>query len=322
MPVLNTSSARVLDPILTTHVRGYKSREADYVGRALFPRAPITVRGQRIVRFGKESFRVYNTARAPGEDRAMARVGYTSDPVSIYQHALDGVVPRELVEEASRGPGIDLQRAATDMIMEVFRREEEYRQAVIAQNVANYGSLYDELSTNEYWDDTDSDPGAQMVTAHQAIRSNTGMRGNVLVLGPKVYDAIRRHPKLISNFYPNQIANVGQKVTTDQLAQYFDVRQVLVGNGVYMPASAADSDGFTDIWGNVAVLAYVPEVSGDGNIQVPSYGYTYYLSGYPLAEPAWFDKRNDTWRIPMTDEYAPVLTGMGAGFLFTNVLTP
>lgn len=318
---ITTAQARVIDPILSQHSRGYSNPDVERVGSVLFPAAPVGQRGAKIVRFGKESFRLYNTIRAPGGAKKRVRVGYTSDSISLVQHTLSGEVPFEHMEDANRVPGIDLGRKAVNVPMESIAREKEYRQAVIAQNAANYATgNKDALSGTDQWDDyTNSNPGAQMDDYHAAIRARIGRRGNVLVLGPTVFDKAKRHPKIVGHFYTGNQAGA-QSVTRAQLAEYFGVRSVAVGDDIYLPETAADTDNFVDMWGNVAILAYVPSVSGDGDIEVPSFGYTYYLSGHPMVEAPRQDRDHDVWVYDVKDEYQPVLTGMDAGFLISNVL--
>lgn len=324
MTQMTLSGARIIDPVLTTQARGYKNPDVSRVGSLLFPRAPVAQRGAKIVKFGREAFRLYNTLRAPGANTKRIQVGYTNDSVSLKQYALEGVVPREILEESQRaqGPAINLAMRAVDVPMEAIARDLEYRQAAIAQATASYASTHRlALTSGAYWDDALSNPGEQMDDAHSAIRSTTGRRGNVLVLGPQVYLKVRRHPKIVGHFYTGAPAGA-QTVSDAQLAAYFRVRQIAVGDDVYLPQSAADDAAFSDVWGAVAILAYVPTVSGDGDIEVPSYGYTYYLNGHPMVERSYYDNSSKSWVYPVTDENDPVLTGMGAGYLFTNVLTP
>lgn len=318
--IMSPRQARVIDPVLSNHARGYGNPDVERAGRVLFPRAPIDQRGAKIVKFGKEAFRLYNTERAPGAAKKRVSVGYSSDTVSLNQHALAGQVTFEALEDANAVPGIDLGRRALNVPMEIIRREEEYRAAQIAQNAANYATdNKDTLSGTDQWTDAGSKPGEQMDDAHMVIRSRIGRRGNVLVLGPNVYNAARRNAKVIAQVFAGS-ANKPEMVTRDQLAAYFGVKKIAVGDDIYLPATASDDDAFSDVWGNVAILAYVPSVDGEGDIEVPSFGYTYYLKGHPLVEAPWQDRDHDVWVYPTKDEYQPVLTGMHAGFLFTDVI--
>jgi hypothetical protein len=321
MPQMNTGQIRVVDPILTTHARGYRNPDIVRAGNVLFPRAPVGKRGAKIIKFGKEAFRKYNTKRAPGTDIKTIQFGYAADTVSLTQHALRGMVPVEHSEEAANIPGVNLAMTAVELPMDSIAREIEIEQAGIAQNIANYDNNHKlALSSTDRWDDyTNSNPGKDMDAAHQAIRASTGRRGNVLVVGPLVKDKLRRHPKIIGHFYTGAQAGA-QSVTDAQLAEYFDVRLVVSGDEVWLPETALDTDDFTDVWGKNAVLAFVPSVSGVGNIQVPSFGYTYYLNNYPMVETPTYNSDKRSWLYPVIDEVQPILTGMGAGFLFTSCI--
>jgi hypothetical protein len=315
---MTSGQARIVDPILTTHSRGYKNPDVVRVGKSLFPVAPVASRGSKIIKFDKQAYRQFELQRARGTDIKQINVGYSADTVSLKQFALAGQVTVEELEDASQVPGIDLQMQAVDTVSEVVDRDLEIRQATIAQAAGNYDTANKiALTTTDCWDDyTNSDPGAQMDDAHQQIRRRTGRRGNTLILGPLVAEKARRHPKIVGHFYTGALAGA-EFVDDAQLAKYFRVRQVLVGDDVYLPNTAAEDADFVDIWGNVAILAFVPTGT---NINVPSFGYTYQLKGYPAVEQGWYDRNKRAWVYPYVDENQPVLTGMDAGYLFTGVL--
>ena len=63
---------------------------------------------------------------------------------------------------------------------------------------------------------------------------------------------------------------------------------------------------------NLLRVAFVPETGN--NFQVPSYGYTYELSGYPQVRQPYFENSNDSWIYPTTTERRVILTGAEGGF--------
>lgn len=132
MAPLNTRTAAVIDPILSTHARGY--RNAEFISHLVFPRVTIPNRSMRVIKFGKESFRRVNTRRAPGADVKRVQYGYASDPVSLVQDALEGVVPVEHQQEAESVPGIDLGSGAVDMVMDIIDLGHEIEAANIARS--------------------------------------------------------------------------------------------------------------------------------------------------------------------------------------------
>tara|TARA_R110000744_G_scaffold78295_15_gene154373 strand:+ start:320 stop:1276 length:957 start_codon:yes stop_codon:yes gene_type:complete len=313
--VLNQRTAAVIDPILSQHARGYRNQ--DFVFGMLFPTARIPNRSMRVLKFGKESFRMLNTRRAPGADKKRIQYGYASDPVSLVQDALEGVVPIEHQEEALSVPGIDLAEGAINMVLDALDLGLEFECASIARNAASYDSNHKlALTSTDRWTSPDSDPLGDVNAGKEAIRRSIGRYPNVMTIGPDAYNGLKDHPKIREQFkYTTK-----ESITVDMIAGYFDLEKVVVGKAVYLPETAADTAQATDIWGQDAILAYVPQ-SGT-HFQVPSFGYLYELNGYPQVEQGYFERSNDSWIYPTKVERRPYLVGAEGGFLFQNAGAP
>ncbi|ARE40905.1 hypothetical protein RGUI_2764 [Rhodovulum sp. P5] len=315
MPPVNTRTAAVIDPILSTHARGY--RNSEFVAGVLFPRASIPNRSMRVIKFGKESFRMMNTRRAPGADKKRVQYGYASDPVSLLQDALEAVVPVEHQEEAEKVPGIDLGANAVNMALDVVDLGLEYECATLARNAANYDANHKvALVGADRWTGGTSTPVADIDAGREAIRQAIGRYPNTLMLGPSAFNALKGHSTMKEQFKYTS----SRSITAEMLAAALDLKKVEVGKAVYLPETAADTDPATDIWGDDAILAYVPE-TGD-NFQVPAYGYTYELMGYPQVEQPYFERSNDSWIYPTKTERRPYLVGAEGGFLIQNAGAP
>lgn len=311
MAPVNTRTAAVVDPILSTHARGYRNLE--FIAHLLFPRVSIPNRSMRVIKFGKEAFRMMNTRRAPGADKKRVQYGYASDPISLVQDALEGVVPIEHQEEAMAVPGIDLGQGAVNMVLDVIDLGHEYEAAQLARTLGNYAASNRlTLTGADRWTSDTSDPLGDIDAGKEAIRRLIGRYPNTLTLGPPVFNALKRHPKIREQFKYTS----AQSITTEMLAAYFDVRRVIVGKAVWLPETAAETSAASDVWGDDAILAYVPETGN--NFQVPSFGYTYELMGYPQVEVPYFERSNDSWIYPTKAERRTYLTGAEGGFLFQN----
>lgn len=308
---LNQRTAAVVDPILSTHARGY--RNSEFIAEVLFPRVTIPNRSMRVIKFGKEAFRKLNTRRAPGANKLRVQYGYASDAISLVQDALEGLVPIEHQDEASSVPGIDLGAGAINMVLDVIDLGHEYEAAQLARGAANYG-VNNKLTLvgGDRWAFDTSDPVADIDAGKEAVRSRIGRYPNTLVLGASAFNALKRHPKIKEQFKYTS----AQSITAEMLAAFFEVKKVVVGKAVWLPEAAADDEVALDVWGDDAVLAYVPETGN--NFQVPSYGYTYELRGYPQVEQPYYERANDSWIYPTKAERRTYLTGAEGGFLFTG----
>ena len=302
-----TGQARVLDPILSTVARGYRSPKAA-IANVLFPIVTVGQRAGRILSFGPDDFKLVSTARAPGANTKRIQFGYASEPFSLVDYRLEGAVPVELMEEAQAVPGIDLQSNAVRRVQNVMALEREKKAADLALDASKYDSANKvTLTTDTQWDDVESDPFTAIINAKEVIRGKTGEMPNVLTLGPKVLTALRTHPKVLSRL---STASDRPPATIAQLQALFELQQIVTGEAVYHNGTA-----FVDVWGKDAVLAFTTPASQQ-EMGSPSYGYTYQLQGRPSVEEGYFDDNTNTWYYPTTDAYQPVLAGASAGFLF------
>jgi hypothetical protein len=302
--------ARVIDPILSEHARGY--RQAQLVAMALFPMCFVPAYGGKVIEFGKESFRLYNSKRAPGSATKRIRFGYEGKPYAIVPSALEAQVPRELGVDAAAVPGINLATRAVNLVLRARLLEQEYDCAQIARNADNYDSDHKvNLSSTARWTHEDSDPAGDISDGAEAIRESIGMTPNTLLLSARAARALRRHPQLIGRVADNAT----RVVTLDTLRQVFEVDNIVIGAATV----ADDSDALGDVWGTDAILAYVaPGSAADANNEEPSYGYTYAIDGMPLVEEPYWDNSTKSWVYGVSHDATPVLSGMTAGYLIQN----
>lgn len=304
---LSNSGARVIDPILTTVVQGYKN--AELVGHNLFPAVPVQVSGGQVIEFGRESFRLYSSKRAPGGATKRMQFGYLGKPFALLQDSLEAVVPREHMRDASRVPGIDLGSRAVNLTMKAMQLALENDQAALATNAANYDAGHKvALAGAAKWSAATGDPHADVDAGREAVRASTGVYPNVLMLSALAFKACRNNPNVKANFQ----YTTHESLTEAMLANYFSVDKVIVGKAI----TFSDANAATDVWGNNAILAYVP--GSPSGMEEPSFGYTYTMEGNPAVEPAYYDNNSKSWIYGVNYERAPVLSGITSGYLIQN----
>ncbi len=290
---LNNRTAAVIDPILSTHARGY--RNSTFISTVLFRRSPFQpLNARHQVRQG--SLPHDEHPRAPAPTRSASSMAMPPIRFSLVQDALEGVVPVEHQEEAESVPGIDLAAGAVNMVLDVIDLGHEIEAAGIARNQANYDANHKlALVGADRWTDPNSDPRADFDAAKEIIRRSIGRYPNTLTLGPNAGNALKNHPKIKEQFkYTGR-----DSITTDMIAAYFDIRRVVIGAAVFLPETSDDAALANDVWGDDAILAYVPE-AGD-NFQVPSFAYTYELRGYPQVEQPYFERFERQLDLPDQD---------------------
>lgn len=314
MAQMTPAGARVVDPVLSTIAQGY--RNAEMVASALFPAVNVPLRGGNIITFGKEDFMLYGTARAPGANTKRVQFGYAGSPYALVDYSLEGQVPIEVLQEGMNGVSIDHAAMAIRKVSNIMALRLEKACADIARTAGSYAaSNKTTKSGTSQWSDLTtgvSDPVNDIETAKEAVRAAIGKRPNTVVMGAAVMAKLRQHPKIV-----DRIKYTGRDIATPELlAALFGVQRVLVGDAIY--ANDAGTT-LTDVWGKDVVVAYT-ELGSVAEMGAPSYGYTYTLDGYPLAEEAYFDRNTKSWIYPVTRAEAPVMASASAGYLITNAV--
>lgn len=312
MPTSN-AGARIIDPILSNIAQGYASQE--FVGNALFPEVPVSAAGGQIVEFDRDAFRLYTTRRAPGASTREILFGYSGKPFALANHRLQGVIPREHQRDALAVAGISLDQVGVEGTMRAIRLALEVEQSALAFTPGNYGALNKSavLTGATKWSNAAGLPMTDIDAGREAIRQACGLYPNTMLMSAPVFNACKNNPSVVSRLqYNGQVAPGSTMITPSILAGLFNVKNVVVGAGVYW----SDANVATDIWGNYAVLAYVPEGSaGLRSRYDPSFGYTYVMQGHPMAEEPFWDNDKASWKYPVEMERVAVLSGISAGYI-------
>lgn len=312
MPQMTPGQTRIVDPVLSTHALGYK--QAGLVATTLFPIGYVGMYGGNVIEFGKEAFKLYNSRRAPGTNTKRIQFGYQGKPYAIVPSALEAPVPRELMRDASKVPGIDLGARAVNTVMRSLLLEHEYNAAQLARSAGNYDANHKvALVGTSRWTGAASDPNADIRAGREAIRSTIGVYPNTALLSATAFSALQENAKIL-----DRTKYTGRdSITTEILARLWNVQKVVVGE-----ATVADAaDAFGDVWGNDVVLAYT-NISADPNVEEPSYGYTYAIEGHPLVEQPYWDNSAKSWIYGVSFDNTPVLSGITAGYLIQDAGGP
>jgi hypothetical protein len=318
MPLMSLAQTRVVDPVLTGLSQGYSNSE--FVGKYLFPMVPVTEYGGVVVQFADTIFELDDLSRGPDGEYKVVHTDYDGSPYKLSLKGAKYRVPFEHATDAER-LGFQWDSIANMTMMAKLNLELEVEQATIATNTANYDSNHRlTLSGTDQWSDPASTPSADIRAAKSAIRSSVGKDGNIVLLTSATYDAVVENPAIIDRFKHTS----KDSITADMLATLWEVDKVVVGKAVRKSGSSV-----SDIWGKVAIVAYTNpsaiasgmlngfQMSGDVNMFMPSWGYTYTMTGHPFQKPVRRDEDKDSFIYQTKFDRVPVLTGMDSAFLFS-----
>lgn len=313
MPQLTPLQARVVNPVLSSIAQGIQQN--DLVGNYLFPAVDVPLRGGQILTFGREAFMQYsNLNRAPGTSTPRVQFGYSGSTYALVDYSIEGKVPVEIEQEAINSSfNLDHAAVALNGASRILQLRLEIAQATLATTLANHATTNrTTLSGTAQWSDfgTISNPLNDIETGKEAIRAGTGRRPNVGVMGPAVWAKLKYHP-IVKDY----TKYTGREVATlEILSALTGIPNWYIGDAV---SSNDAGTTLSDVWGKDVVLAY-SELGSVANYGAPTFGYTYNLAGYPLAEEPYQDRNHKSQFFPVTRAEAPVIAGQLAGYLIKS----
>lgn len=236
---------------------------------SVFPVVPSDKQSDRYFKFSKQHFRSIPDAKRPGQ--LVNEIPLDMDQLGFFfcdGHALDYPQPDEIAGNAD--PGADLDIETTLKVTEMVRLNEEINGAGII-NTTNITQNTTLSGTSQWSDFVNSDPFLAVDQQKDTIEAATGQLPNTLLFSRKVFLTIRNHPKLLDRVkYTGD--GVRSPLTADQLAEAFDVDNVVIAAGLKQANPEGESDSLTRIWGKNALLYYKAPRPGK---RMVSLGYTF-----------------------------------------------
>ena len=305
------------NPILSSLLLGFGM--GTFVAEQLFPRLPQTLSGVTLAQAGDERLKKYNLRRAPGAATKRVDINYAGQTYTVKQYAVEVPIPRELVREADESRRlnvsnhIDISRIAMVTANDILLLDYEIEVATLATTSGTYaGGHVTALSGATKWSASTGTPVTDILAASDTIRKKIGKRPNKLTLSADAWTAIRVNAEVKTYLSSKQ-----GPVSLDQLKSILNLNEVVIGDAVWMDAAGTGAD----VWGNNAILAYVPTIGGAGNdisLAEPGFGFTNVMEGHPYAESPYYDNSTKSWIYGATYERQANVAYNTAAFLFQN----
>lgn len=306
------------NPVLTSLLLGLG--QGTYIGERLFPRLPQALSKVMLAQVGDERFRKYNLRRAPGTATKRVNIKYDGKTYEVKQYSVEVPIPRELIRESDEArrlnltANLDISRIAMVTASDILGLDYEIECAALATTPGTYaaGNVL-ALAGGTKWSAATGTPVTDITNASESIRKKIGKRPNTLTLSADAAVALRHNAEVKAYLPDSQMG----PATLDQLRSILNVEEIHVGDAIWV----ADDDTSADVWGNNAVLAYVPRMigaTGDISLAEPAFGFTNVLDGHPFAEQPYFENNLKSWVYGATYERQANVAYPGAAFLFQN----
>lgn len=306
------------NPILTSLLLGMG--QGTFIAEQLFPRLPQALSGVMLAKLGDERLKKYNLRRAPGAKTKRIDISYDGKTYTVNQYSVEVPIPRELIREADEsrklnvGNHLDVSKIAMTTANDILLLDYEIEVATLATTAGTYAAGHVlALAGGTKWSAATGTPVTDIRAASDVIRKKIGKRPNKLTLSADAFSAIVGNAE-VKAYLPSTQTGVA---TIEQLKIILNVPEIVVGDAVWLDGSGVGSD----VWGNSAILAYVPKIGGSGadiSLAEPGFGFTNVMEGHPFAETPYYENSEKSWIYGATYERQPNVAYNTAAFLFQN----
>jgi hypothetical protein len=275
MPVMQNAH---IDRALTNISIAYMQDASKFIADKVFPSIPVTRQSDVYYTYDKGDFmRDEAVVRGAATESAGGDYGVTSgDPYFCKKYSFHKDVTPE--ERANYDTPLNADQDATDFVTGkmLIRREMQWASKFFKTGV--WGTEITGVSANASgnnvltWDLATSDPIMNITNQAVKMAGATGYKPNTLVLSPYVFYALKNHDEVLDRIKYTQKGIV----TTDLLAQLFEVDNVYIAWGVVNSATKNVTDSINFIFGKSALLCYSNPRPA---LKQPSAGYIFSWSG-------------------------------------------
>ena len=255
----------------------------DFVAGRVFPDVPVMKKSDVYFTIPRGAFlRDEMEERAPGTESAGASYTFDQEDYRCVTWALHKNIDDE--SRANYDSPLSADRTATRFLTEkgLIRKERLFVDTYMKDSIWTFGvdggssrsvSNYLSASGNTvvYWSTSTSTPIEDIRTWKRTVQAITGKKPNVLVLGPKVYDALLDHPDIVGRMDRGQTSGPAI-VMRDALAAIFELEEILVMEGIYNKAAEGKTDDIEFVNSKDALLCYRTDAPA---LEEPTAGYTF-----------------------------------------------
>ena len=298
------------DPVLTNISVQFRPAQGGYLADMVAPPVPVRLETADYWVYDRSRFDTPDSHRAPRGEFNRIEWSATKKSYSCEEYGLEQPIDDRERSNAAfpLQPDIDSTEIVTDMVLN--NREKRITDQCLSTKVVTKNTT---LSGTAQWSDDSgsSHPLDDARVARTTMFDATGMRPNMLVIGYKVFEALKVHSDIIERFQ----YVTGGIVTADILKQYFEVDMLYIGGVLRRTSNEGATDAYADVWGKDALFFYSERRPA---LKRPSFMYTMRVRGMS-AERYREDKiKSDVIRVSEIQDEHVVASDLG--YLIKNAI--
>lgn len=229
----------------------------EFIGDQVLPFWEVSGEDQKIAIWDRDDqFRQPDDVASSRSTVKVEDIGLSSfTPRPKLYATSDVVTPQDLRQAANIGLAYYMNKI-TEFKTEQILRSFEKRVADLIFGSANYLVAQRlQLAGPTLWSDkANSDPVGDMFTAIDTVFKHP----THLIFGRAYWRQFRQHPKILDAIKGmTGVAPRGGAVTSQQVAEFFEVPNVMIGRARYNTTAKGQTATYADIWGNGCAILYI-----------------------------------------------------------------
>lgn len=287
------------------------------VASQLIPTVPVKHESDKYYVYSKDNLKIPNTRRADGAEANEVDWNLSTSSYVVEEEALKRLVTdrqRKNADAAVR-PEIDATKFLKGQIMLRFEQDA----ADLINPAANW-SLKTSLTSTLAWsaNTTSSNPITFADSAATAVINNSGKRPNKALLDLSTFNAAKEHVSIVDRIKYTST----DSVTPALLARLFNIKQLLVAEGIKNSGQEGLADSMGPIFTDLAFFCYVPDAPGE---MEPSALYTFGLTGMgldggPDMVKRWREEKRKGDFIEVSKMYAHKIVASDCAYHIANTV--
>lgn len=296
-----------VNPLLTDISVAYRPK--NLIGSLIFPTVTVDKETGTYFVMDKENLRTPADARRADLGRAN-RVENSLTPAtySLEERSLETPITDRVLRNYS--DPFQPKSNATNLVTDKLEllKEKEIRSAILNSGAPG-------LDENGAWSTNSTDIIDHVRTGRNSILQKTGHDANLMIIGKPALDALLKNTAIIEGIKYTQ--QVSESALINALQGYFDIERVLIGKGTENVAKEGQADSLQFIWGEEAILAYVPDAPA---LETPAAGYVLQLEDARYVDE-WYEQEIKSTFVRANDFFQAKIVDPNAMYIFTDVLS-
>jgi hypothetical protein len=299
-----TQNRAIVDKLLTNVSNKYVP--TGYISERILPTINVKQSSGKLGKYGNNHIRVGSYVHSGHGPYPKVKLdNRLTQDYKLTKHALSGQVSEE--DKQNVEAPFEAEVDETDDLTSLLWTEKEVDLAgtLGTTSLYNASNTVTLSGTDQYNDLANSTPLEDAVIAFEAIYAATGMDPNLMIVNKKVLRYLKIHPSLLDKLGYKEARPGG--LTEKELADAFEVDEVLVGGAQANTAKEGQPDVFAPIWSNDLIFAVSPRTVAKRQV---SLGYRLQLTNPRRVFKNAIQNPPNATEILIDDNYQQLISGV------------